>query len=210
MKQRKKKKSGLNAFIDEYNNRETKNNVQNTLLKSLVDVAGMTAGTGLGALSGKNSKFVGLATIIGGHYLGDKSNVLRIIGASTIAYGVGKAKDFENNPDMDTPQKRMSDWKDNWLETLYIKMKKEQSKSEKEDSKVEIEEIIPEPKSEKQNENIKFDEEDDLSGLDIFEHQIEASARAFESENSNLNFEPEEVEKDLEESEFDNPDFSTM
>lgn len=212
MKKRKKKKSGLNSFIEQYNNRETKNNVQNTLLKSVVDIAGIAAGTGLGALTGKNSKLVGLATIIGGHYLGDKSNVLRIIGASTIAYGVGKAKEFENNPEMDTPKKRLSDLKDNWFETLYIKIKKEQTKPEIVDSEVEIEEIVPEPKPEKTDQPEKIIEEDELAGLDIFEQQIIESAKAFESKNNNLVFVSEEESEEviLKEDEVDNPDFSLM
>ena len=45
--------------------------------------------------------------------------------------------------------------KDNWLETLYIKMKKEEVKSEIVDSEVEIEEIVPEPKDEKTDQDEK-------------------------------------------------------
>jgi len=209
MRKKKKKKGGLNSFIEDYNNRETKNNVQNTLLKSVVDIVGMAAGTGLGALTGKNSKFVGLAAIIGGHYLGDRSNVLRIIGASTIAYGVAKAKEFENNSELETPQNRLSDLKDNWLEALYIKMNKEEKETEIIDSEVEIEELVPERKPEKPIQEEKIIEDNELDGLDIFEQQIIESAKAFEAENDNLDFEPEE-EINYEEDELDNPDFSLM
>ena len=123
----KKKKRKMKSFIDQYNDRETKGDIQNTLIKSTVDiVSGAAIGTGLGAISGKYSPLAGIALIIAGHYLGDKSGVLRLTGASTLAYGIAKAKDYQNNPEYDTAQKRLIGLKEDLLTTMYIKWKKEQ------------------------------------------------------------------------------------
>jgi len=213
MKKRKKKKNGLGEYVDKYNKLETKGNIQNTLLKGLIDVAGVAIGTGLGALAGKNSKFVGLATIIGGHYLGDKSNILRIIGASTMAYGIGKAKEYNSNPELATPKGRFSDLKDDWFATLYIKMKDEKSESKTEESEVTIEEIIPEQKTETKDEDIRsIEKKDDFSGIDLsgwdtVEEQVKESEKDFQNQEDSIN---NQENDDSEEDELDNPDFSLM
>lgn len=213
MKKRKKKKNGLSKYVDKYNKIDTKGNIQNTLLKGLIDIAGVAAGTGLGALAGKNSKFVGLATILGGHYLGDKSNILRIIGASTMAYGIGKAKEYNSNPELATPKGRFSDLKDDWFATLYIKMKDEKSETKTKESEVTIEEIVPEQKVEtKENETPSIEKEDDFSGLDLsrwdtVEEQVKESEKDFQYQEDSIN---NQENDDSEEDEFDNPDFSSM
>lgn len=89
---RSSKKQG---FLESYNARETKGNFTNTGIKTLVDViVGATVGAGIGAVSGKQSKWIGLGMIGLGHYFKDESGILRIAGASAIAYGI--AKHFEN------------------------------------------------------------------------------------------------------------------
>lgn len=83
------------GFLESFNARPTKGNITNTGLKTLIDVLlGATVGAGLGAVSGKQAKWVGLGMIGLGHYFGDQSGMLRVAGASAIAYGI--AKHFEN------------------------------------------------------------------------------------------------------------------
>lgn len=134
-KKRKKKKS----FIDRYNDRPTKGNIQNTLLKGTVDtVASSVIGTGIGAITGKQSPIAGILLMFSGHYLDDKSGLLRLVGASTLAYGIAKSKDYQNNPDYDTPQKRLEGLKDDLLTTLHLKWKKEQEEKENSENRDEM------------------------------------------------------------------------
>lgn len=80
------------GFIDRYNARETKGKWGNTFLKTGGDaVTGAVIGTGIGALAGSWAMLVGPALMLTGHYVGDKSGLLRIAGASTMAYGIASA-----------------------------------------------------------------------------------------------------------------------
>ena len=80
------------SFLDRYNARETKGSWKNTFIKTGGDaVTGAIVGTGIGALAGKYAILVGPALVITGHYTGDKSGLLRIAGASTMAYGIACA-----------------------------------------------------------------------------------------------------------------------
>jgi len=99
MKKNNKGSTAKNAkkqgFLESFNARQTKGNITNTGLKTLVDViVGATIGAGIGAVSGKQAKWVGLGMIGMGHYFGEQSGILRVAGASAIAYGI--AKHFEN------------------------------------------------------------------------------------------------------------------
>jgi len=127
MKNRKKKgsKNQLTRLLEEYNQKETTGNINNTLLKSVVDITGVTAGTGLGALSGDKAKFIGPLFIAIGHYIGDKSGLLRMLGASTLSYGIAKSKEFKENPALHTVKGRMKNLKGNWLSAMYLDMKRE-------------------------------------------------------------------------------------
>jgi F0F1-type ATP synthase assembly protein I len=126
----KKKKHLKKNFLDKFNEKQTKGNIQNTLLKGAVDtVAGSVVGTGIGAITGNKATFVGLGLILAGHYIGDKSGVLRLTGASTMAYGIGKANEYKNNPELSSPTKRLSSLKDDWLAAFHLKWKKQTNQS---------------------------------------------------------------------------------
>lgn len=91
MKQKKKSKSSA-SLLARYNAMETKGNLANSGIKTLVDVViGATLGAGLGAATGRLSIPIGVALIIGGNYFDKDTGVLPIAGAATIAYGIGKA-----------------------------------------------------------------------------------------------------------------------
>lgn len=209
MKKRKKKKNVLNEYADRFNKLETKGNIQNTLLKGLIDVAGVAIGTVLGALAGKNSIFVGFGAILSGHFLGDKTNLLRTIGASTLAFGIGKAKDYNSNPELATHKGRLLDLKDNWFATLYIKMKEEKSEPKTKESEVTIEEIIPKKKTKsKEGKMPAIDEESAFLGTDIIvSDKVKESEKTFKDKKDSIN---NQVNDDAKENEFDNPDFSSM
>lgn len=119
------KEARAKNLYDKFNELPAKQNTQNTLIKGLVDtVAGSVVGTGIGALTGDKAAFAGMILILAGHYVGDESGLLRVTGASTLAYGIGKAKEYENNPELATPNQRLGALKDDWLSAFHLKWKK--------------------------------------------------------------------------------------
>lgn len=119
------KESSLQNLYNKFNSLPAKQNTQNTLIKGLVDtVAGSVVGTGIGALTGDKAAFAGIILILAGHYVGDESGLLRVTGASTLAYGIGKTKEYENNPELATPNQRLGALKDDWLSAFHLKWKK--------------------------------------------------------------------------------------
>lgn len=94
MKTKKKEKKGKQNLLQRYNNSEAKKSVKFSAMKTGVDlVVGASAGAGLGALLGIWSPLAGFLMLGAGHYFGDKSGVLRVAGAATIAYGIAKAQE---------------------------------------------------------------------------------------------------------------------
>lgn len=129
MKDKKKTKS--KSLLEKYNERQTKGNIENTLIKGAVDaVASSVIGTGIGAIAGDKAPIAGLGLIFAGHYFGDESGVLRITGASTLAFGIAKAKEYQSNSNLDTVQKRLFSAKDDFLTAFHLKWKKDQEPTE--------------------------------------------------------------------------------
>lgn len=204
------KKKKRKSFVEKYNEKETKGNAQNTALKSTVDtIASSFIGTGLGAISGKFSPLVGIATIVAGHYLGDKSGVLRITGASTLGYGIAKAKEYNENPDYDSPEKRLKGLGNDLLAAAHIKWKKEQEQDEnkpkkkivsKSEPKV-VEESVEKESAELENDDADLGElEDQLkNGMEMAEEYVNARKLNQESEE-------EENQEEREIDPFDDPE----
>ena len=118
------------SFLDKFNERETKGSVENTAIKSIVDVvSGGVVGPGIAAVGGQYSPLIGIALIIAGHYFGDKSGVLRTTGASSLAFGIAKSHSYQNEPALNSPQKRLKGLGNDLLTTLHINWKKEQNKT---------------------------------------------------------------------------------
>ncbi len=127
----KKKKKGK-SFVERYNERETKGNTTNSFIKGSVDaVASSVLGTGLGAVSGKYSAITGIALIFAAHYYGDESGVLRVMGSGAIAYGIAKTKDYQENPEYNSPQKRLKGLGNDLLTSLHVKWKQDQKGQQK-------------------------------------------------------------------------------
>jgi len=117
-----KKKTKSKTLLERFNEKKAKDNIENTLLKGGVDiVAGSIAGTGIAAIVGDKSPFVGMLLILVGHYYGDESGLLRVTGASTLAYGIAKAKDYQNKPELNSPSNRLQDLKSNVLTAFHLK-----------------------------------------------------------------------------------------
>lgn len=125
-----KKKKGV---LQRYNGAEAKKNVRNTAMKTGVDaVLGTSAGAGLGAAFGIWSPLAGFLMIGAGHYFGDKSGVLRVAGAATIAYGIAKASENRAAAEVasvngislgslaEGAKDRLSNFKDNFLKAYYL------------------------------------------------------------------------------------------
>ena len=136
-KKRKKKKaekpkesgaSSIKQLLAGFNERQTKNNVQNTLLKLVADIAGVGLGTALSASLGKIAPAAAIALMGAGHYMGDESGLLRVVGASTLAHSVAKSKEYRKNPEM-TIADRLKDVKDGWLYATLLKHYQEEEQS---------------------------------------------------------------------------------
>lgn len=136
-KKKKKKKaeklketgsSSLKQLLAGFNERQTKNNVQNTLLKLVADIAGVGLGTALSASLGKIAPAAAIALMGAGHYVGDESGLLRVVGASTLAHSVAKSKEYRKNPEM-TIADRLKDVKDGWLYATLLKHYQEEEQS---------------------------------------------------------------------------------
>jgi hypothetical protein len=191
--------AGKKNMLQQFNEKQTKGNIQNTLLKTVADAAGIGIGTVLSAVSGKAAPIVGALLIGSGHYIGDESGLLRVVGASTIAHGVAKAREYRENPDQ-TIKDRLVGVKDDWLTAALLKHY---------DKNLEgfTVEPIPQPDGtsmstlhgttadslpnfdrEGEANNKQFESELDLSGLDEFERMNEEAAvnyqQARQAENS--------------------------
>ncbi len=136
-KKKKKKKtekleessaSSIKQFLAGFNGRQTKNNVQNTLLKLVADIAGVGLGTALSASLGKIAPAAAIALMGAGHYMGDESGLLRVVGASTLAHSVAKSKEYRKHPEM-TIADRLKDVKDGWLYATLLKHYQEEEQS---------------------------------------------------------------------------------
>lgn len=204
MKDKKKTKS--KSLLEKYNERQTKGNLENTLIKGAVDaVASSVIGTGIGAIAGNKAPFAGLGLILAGHYFGDESGVLRIAGASTLAFGIAKAKEYQNNPNLDTAQKRISEAKDDFLTAFHLKWKNEKKPIEQ---KVGVEEPIQKKTENPINPSSDTSEvngELDFAELTSFELKNEELAKAFNEESSNVN-QQENINSEFD----DNPDLSLI
>jgi len=176
----KKKSKSRKNILEQYNEKQTKENVENTLLKSAVDtVASSVIGTGIGAIAGDKAVFAGIALILAGHYVGDESGLLRLTGASTMAYGIGKSSEYTTNPELNTVGKRISALKDDWLTAFHLKWQKEtnQESTLAENKITESQNPVnEEPKSE--NTSI------DVSGMDQFEQMNEDLAKQYQEDQS--------------------------
>ena len=176
----KLKTKGKN-FINAYNAKETKGSFSNAGLKTLVDVVlGATVGAGIGAVTGKQAKWVGLSMIGLGHYFGDRSGVLRVAGASAIAYGI--AKHFENEQiatsvngftlagESSKAKTRLTQFKDEALATFYLdKIFKGGTSTNTADSSTNADGSVGAI---------------DLSALDFFDNFNRQEADEFESQNA--------------------------
>lgn len=126
-KKRKKEKKDLGEvpekkknMLQRFNERNAKGSVQNTLLKTLADIAGVGMGTVLSTAIGRFAPAIGAALIGTGHYIGDQSGLLRVVGASTFAHSVSKAKSYRENPNQ-TLAERFGELKDEWLIATLLK-----------------------------------------------------------------------------------------
>lgn len=134
-KDKKKKKKKVNSdsgtikgILAGFNKREAKNSVPNTLLKLLADIAGVGMGTVLSASAGKAAPVVGVALLGAGHYMGDESGLLRVVGASTLSHSVAKAKEYREKSNMSISE-RLKDVKDGWLYAFLLKKYQEEQNS---------------------------------------------------------------------------------
>ncbi len=181
-----KKKNMLQRF----NEQNAKGSVQNTLLKTLADIAGVGIGTVLSAATGTFAPAVGAVLIGTGHYIGDQSGLLRVVGASTFAHSVSKAKSYRENLNQ-TLAERFGELKDEWLIATLLKHHELNQKTtvipSSEPIKVTQREFPKESQAkatestaDKTSEEPEEETELDISGLDQFERFNIDSADQYE------------------------------
>lgn len=147
--------SGVKQLLAGLNNRQTKNNWNNTALKTVVDLLGIGLGTTVSATTGKAAPLIAAALIGTGHYIGDESGLLRIIGASTLSHSVAKAKEYREQAEMSVAD-RLKGLKDDWLYAAMLKQIDEQQKAK--DTTPVVTPTPPEP----------IITQSDLDGLDLY------------------------------------------
>ena len=199
----KKKRNNNKGLIQKYKSAQTKGNIANTGLKSLVDLLlGATLGAGIGAGTGKAAVPIGLLLIAGSHYLDEETGILRVAGSATVAYGIGKAIQNKNTIEVQDVQgvplsgeaskakARLVSFKDEILAAFYL----DKVLNKKEETG-EIGAV-------------------DLSALEIFDQNNKNEAVRFELENNDV---PDLEESFLPESEDfsfsmieENPDLSNI
>jgi hypothetical protein len=148
MKNKQNKKP--EGILAKYKAKKTKGNIAGTGIKTLVDLlVGATVGAGIGAGSGKFALPVGLILLLGSHYLDEKTGVLRLVGASSIAYGIGKAmlekqgtvSGYELAGEPKGVGDRLSQFKDELITSFYLD-KVIGNKSEQKEIEIEEQEQI--------------------------------------------------------------------
>lgn len=122
----KKKKQGIKGIpkkpdlITRYNELDAKSNVNNALIKTLIDaIAGVMIGPALSATLGKYAPVAGIGLTFGGHYTGDQTGLLRGIGMSTLAHSVAKTREYRQEDS--TLKARLAELKDDWLRLVLLK-----------------------------------------------------------------------------------------
>lgn len=105
-KKRDKKSKHLNGvpktknLYEQYTQMETKGNVNNTLLKSGAEVLASGAlAPYLSASLGTKAPLLGIALILTGNYLDDKTTLLKTVGAGILAHSVAKVKEYNTQTD---------------------------------------------------------------------------------------------------------------
>lgn len=135
-KKRKKNKYQLNGIeskqkfkpLEKLNNMETKSNVSNSLIKTVVDtIACLFIAPALSAVSGKYAPLLGGAINFSGHYVDDKSGLLRAIGVGTMVYGMANVNEYRSEDS--TIKSRFGGVNDNWLK-FFLNKEPESKKNE--------------------------------------------------------------------------------
>ena len=202
----KKKKKNNKNVLEKYKDAKTKGNVANTGMKSLVDIIlGAAVGAGLGAASGRAAVPLGLVLIAGSHYFDEETGVIRVAGAATVAYGIGKAIDNKKLADenavngitlageADKAKTRLGDFKDEILAAFYL------------------DKLFKKGNSDGENQAVGAV---DISALDAFEQFNHNQAVQYQLEEGGLDDNYPELEGYDDEDELDDfsvyPDFSVI
>ncbi|MGV3629902.1 MAG: hypothetical protein ACO1O6_01775 [Bacteroidota bacterium] len=121
---RNKGLSGTTQFtqnpVQWYRERETKSNPGNTALKTAVEVvAAGGVGAYLSAACGKYATIIGSVLVAVGNY-SDDTGLVKALGLGMVGNGIGKAKEYSENPDQ-TVQQRIAAVKDDLGYAFLIK-----------------------------------------------------------------------------------------
>lgn len=196
-KKKKKKKteklkepgtSSIKQLLAGFNERQTKNNVQNTLLKLVADIAGVGLGTVLSASLGKIAPAAAIALMGAGHYMGDESGLLRVVGASTLAHSVAKSKEYRKNPEM-TIAEQLKDVKDGWLYATLLKHYQEEGQSQKTEPQTvmnKVVEISPEPIAENESVEGMGLDDNELDYQELYDEVAESDFKHSENPKSSV------------------------
>lgn len=192
------KPSGLNGILQGFNEQQAKGNGKITLLKTIADLAGVGLGTAVSAAAGKVAPLIGAAMIGTGHYIGDDSGLLRVVGAATVAHSVAKSKEYRQEGS--TMMDRLSGLKDDWLRLAMLKHEQEKTPTviaptPKTTVTVESIPFIPKPKVDPIPKSVSMIQPASERRKTPYEQEIEQRQREIEAEAEQLR--AEMVENDL-------------
>ena len=144
-------------IIDRYTSMDTKGNLNNSMIKTVVELAGgFLVAPAISAALGTYSPLAAALMGFGGNYFGDQTGLMRGIAMGTIAHGVAKSKEYrEENTTM---KDRLSGLKDDWLRTILLKNTQSQEKN-KDDPDQSIVKTNPPINKEPKTENLNLPNE---------------------------------------------------
>lgn len=197
----KKGKAKLAAMREKFIRLDPKKDFKKTGIKTAADVVlGLGGGSGLALIGGtlhpSVAPIVGVLTIGIGHYLGDKTGITQVLGASMFGYGLAKVM-HKDEPDesvdgfagfADKAKRRLGDFKNEWMKAFFI------------------DKLMPSSGSSSETEAATIDGFGaiDLSALDAIEESVKQSAISHEMNSMD---EQEDEEERLIHMETSNDDF---
>ena len=118
------------GIVKRYTDAKGKSNFGVSSMKTGIESAGALAGSGLGAVSGIASPFLGIGMLFLGQIIGDETGLLKVAGAGMIGYGVANAVTNRDNAKSASLNglgevkgnvtQRLVDYKDNLMHAFYL------------------------------------------------------------------------------------------
>ncbi len=169
--------------LEKLNKMETKSNVGNSMIKTLVDtVACLLIAPTISAITGKFAPLVGGAINFSGHYMGDQSGLMRAVGIGTMVHGMAKVNEYRSEDS--TVKSRFNGIQDDWLK-CFLNKEPESKKKELLDAETKPKAIEPiEDKKQVADVSVRDVKNVDLSSLDFFDNDNSKGTKVEKEQNN--------------------------